>query len=490
MKKFGMYVIFLAIIMSFSMPVFAATTFDDYASDFWAYEALDSLIDVLRIEGYSRHARMNSYEIGIAIVRLLQFMQQTAQYAVEPVPSYQFGNNQELDMYRLVEAYNDAVELERRLTNNEIGKLLRLTGEFGYELRILGYQIKQKPGHLNFENQFLASRETDSFVLPSQIQSSSDRLLSLNEEQVVYVPPVSEVESDTIINDLSFFEVEQRNPRSKISQLSDIWFIEEPDFTNVIDGELYSNKDLSLSAAYHKLIESEEDGLVTDLASLTLQYTPLPDLVVEGLYSQNLARADGMAMQLGINWTVGGFVLGGTVRSRQPGYRPFIDGEEFASSGYALSLSTKNINVNTEIERLSSRSSPEDPDVIATSIDLSYDLPNFIVVSAGIRHVDDLKAVSQITSPSVASVGVEVPIPQGRFRLGITSESSSNLLFPASDDESDVNDSFTKKTTEVGLSYLLGNETSVKFNYQFIDFNSLSGEQKSNVATAEFSIRF
>ena len=110
---------------------------------------------------------------------------------------------------------------------------------------------------------------------------------------------------------------------------------------------------------------------------------------------------------------------------------------------------------------------------------MSLDWADLFTLSAGVRLRDSLTGEGE--KPLVTSLGVTVPINEGQMQLGMTQQWKSFVLEGDSlgDDES--------TTTELELSYRFKNDSSLRFNYRFIDF---SGMEPGTEAEAAFSIKF
>ena len=173
-------------------------------------------------------------------------------------------------------------------------------------------------------------------------------------------------------------------------------------------------------------------------ASIIGEYLINQDLVLEGQYLHNLAQPfDAGVLQFGARGRIGNITLRGLVQTPE-------DEEEGAKA----------------------------------SLDITYTTPNSILIKAGYNA--NLKTVSQLGfASSSATIGVDIPIPQGRIMLGLEQTKSQE---GSGSDQGDQAADQTKAS--IGFSYDLTNEVSFKLDYRLIDFSDV------NKALAEFSIRF
>lgn len=173
-------------------------------------------------------------------------------------------------------------------------------------------------------------------------------------------------------------------------------------------------------------------------ASIIGEYLINQDLVLEGQYLHNLAQPfDAGVLQFGARGRIGNITLRGLVQTPE-------DEEEGAKA----------------------------------SLDITYATPNSILIKAGYNA--NLKTVSQLGfASSSATIGVDIPIPQGRIMLGLEQTKSQE---GSGSDQGDQAADQTKAS--IGFSYDLTNEVSFKLDYRLIDFSDV------NKALAEFSIRF
>ena len=182
--------------------------------------------------------------------------------------------------------------------------------------------------------------------------------------------------------------------------------------------------------------------------------------------------------------SLGGVEVTGALRPAPAGSQASLESSSSITTegaGYGISLRMGDVALRTDLAL--------DPQKVSTSVDLSWGWADLFTVSAGYRQGlrlrEDVK-LDEETAPLVASLGVMVPINRGQVHLGMTqewnfSELEGNSLRPG---ELDMGAS----TAELGLSYDLQNDSSLRFNYRFIDFSDI--EESGTEAEAAFSIKF
>lgn len=178
---------------------------------------------------------------------------------------------------------------------------------------------------------------------------------------------------------------------------------------------------------------------------------------------------------------IGGLEVSGSLRASNLGSQsrevPESGDSEEAEAGYGISMRVGDVALSTTVDL--GVDSQLVPKTASTSLDLSLDWADLFTLSAGVRLRDSLTGEGE--KPLVTSLGVTVPINDGQMQLGMTQQWKSFVLEGDSlgDDES--------TTTELELSYRFKNDSSLRFNYRFIDF---SGMEPGTEAEAAFSIKF
>lgn len=218
----------------------------------------------------------------------------------------------------------------------------------------------------------------------------------------------------------------------------------------------------------------EPRSLWTGQLSSTTHYLPPPSSLV----APEPAPDQSTPLQ------VGGLEVRGALRPGQP-----LDDSSAADAvaGYGISVKMGDLALKTAVDVAVDQQLI--PKVASTSVDLSLDWSDLFTISAGYKKQDSLDQDGSL--PTAASLGVVVPITSGKIHLGVTQEWKFNWQGgnPSGGDELPKG---TKNTAELGLSYDFKNDSSLRFNYRFIDFGNV--EQNLNNqdygAEAAFSIKF
>ena len=182
--------------------------------------------------------------------------------------------------------------------------------------------------------------------------------------------------------------------------------------------------------------------------------------------------------------SLGGVEVTGALRPAPAGSQASLESSGSImteGAGYGISLRMGDVALRTDLAL--------DPQKVSTSVDLSWGWADLFTVSAGYRQGLRLREDVELgegTAPLVASLGVMVPINRGQVHLGMTQEWNFSELEgnPSRPGELDMGAS----TAELGLSYDLQNDSSLRFNYRFIDFSDI--EESGTEAEAAFSIKF
>lgn len=491
----------------------AASTLAELPEDHWIYDAIASIaasdhlpnIELKLDDGLTR------YEAAMVVASFIQHIEQR-----EPIHTQRFGVSKDMLFSDLVARYNQRVPQGQGFTTQEIDTLHKLTYEFHSELRVLGYSF-QDLGNNNASTGTIARRIEEVFLAERQLMFSEEAFRNATRGREVSSTTIGE---QSIYGDLAAGEsltsengevqnkslwissttgLALRPPLETWESLGGQWQgVLTPDIAlgavsdqqYALDNRVPFGEDFSVGASY----QLDEEGAPI-IASVGGQLALLPELIVEGQYSHNTETQLGAGlMQLGATVRLGELEVGGSYRARQQGYQELDSDLSGEGHGYGFSLKLGDLAVSTARDQVE-----EEQDMFTTtSFDLSYGLPNSMLLRAEYRQVEsELKTLGELGTPTTASVGLDIPIPQGRLRLGVSSEmgsnsQSDNIIGPSSFDSDSSQDLGTRKTASVGLSYLLEGDASLQLNYKLIDFDGLqsSDEQKSNVAVAEFSIKF
>lgn len=180
--------------------------------------------------------------------------------------------------------------------------------------------------------------------------------------------------------------------------------------------------------------------------------------------------------------SLGGFEVTTALRPAPSGSQSSIESSSSSTAeggGYGIALRMGDVALRTDLAL--------NPEKVSTSVDLSWAWADLFTLSAGYRQGLRLKedAESEDEAPVVASLGVVVPLNRGQVHLGMTQEWNFADLEgnPMRPGELGMGTS----TAELELSYDLKNDSSLRFNYRFIDFSNM---ESGTEAEAAFSIKF
>ncbi len=492
----GRWFLTVLILICFAVPA-AGSSFVRLAEDHWAYDAVKDLASLEEFTVQPLSHAANRYDAAVAVAEVIQELDVTESRSIQ-----RFGTSRDVDLDYLISSYELRYRDGESLPAQAVKSIFRLTAEFARELEVLGYSLKDEqptvmidtPAFQRAEEVFRFERELvyaadDVESVGREIESVPDRSLwitgypAVGTQNLILNGRVSRDEISLPVEPVSVVERDNWLDRERASE------------TAPLGGQIRLTKDLLLEASFQRRSEADDaDGL----AGIGGQYFLTPDVSLEGQYLHGTETDLGSgAMQLGATVKLGSFEVGGSVRAMQPGFRP-LDSEKpvDSGSGYVLSVRHGDLAVSAGREEL--RLDEGGQTRLTTSLDFSYGLPNDIRLTGGYRQVDsELKTLAELGTPTSTSLGLDIPIPHGRLRFGMTAESLYQEVLSdgsaVSLSEDGKGEPITRKTAEVGLSYLLGGETSLQLNYKLIDFNSFDDpdrDQKSNVATAEFSVRF
>lgn len=488
-----------------STPVLANQASSVVEGD-WIHSALVELQAGRSIPDFSIGSEMTRYQGAMLVAKLIQYID-----GQESSGFRRFGVSKDILLAEMILEYNNRIADSQRLTALHIELLYQLSYEFLAELEVLGYAVTDysiiasysrntltllSDRRLTYSDDALVTAKNmsgNALVTPSPAEEASEFPLSATS----FYSALSEVklvttESEPIASGESFWD--SLKVASNIGVATESSAVGSKDG---VEGNIPLGKDLLLGASYVPLPSGDEDSS-PGIASLAGQYAVTPDVTLEGRLLHNTeTQTGGGGMQLGATVNFGEMEVSGIYRALQSGFQSY-NGYASPSVGggqsYGLSLKLGDLSLRTEYDRFAWADFPE-PRLTSTSIDVSYGLANSVLVNAGIKHIDSEDNVaSELGIPNVATIGVEFPIPRGRFSVGVRSESGASGVSSVSlDDEEAQLDSLTRKTAELGLSYTINSDTSLRFNYQFIDFSNVDqrvDEQAKNVASAEFSVKF
>lgn len=422
----------------------------------WIYDAVEYLNEHETLTSTQGIRSLNRYQVALAVADIIQSLDPNRPQLVQ-----RFGVSRDVYLKDIVRQYNRSVDTEQRLSDEYVNVLSKLAVEFKEELVVLGYAVQDASELL----------QTD----PSQ----KVLLASARNPKAILIDEQPKPSFST-----SHFPVYFRD---RYQYLYDM--LDEEGFNKdiTLNSQIPLSEDFVLGASL-TLHETEEQLQVPGMAGLGGKYLVNNDLILEGQYLHNLDSPLGSGLfQLGATVKLGELELGGILRSLQSR----LENEEPQSrAGYELSLRMGDLLVSTGRDP-SNSSLGQNNSLYTTSVDLKYGMANSLLFSAGYQIESELKNVNELGNPSVTSLGLDIPIPQGKIKFGLTKEKALGY-----EDDSEPSlepggqgDLGSKQTALVGLSYALSNEADLKLNYyRLVNFDDLSSN--SHDYTAEFSLRF
>lgn len=493
---------FLTVLILFCLAVPAAgNSFVRLADDHWAYEAVSDVaaLEEFSVEPLSLSA--NRYDAAVAVAEVIQELDVS-----EDRPIQRFGISRDVDLEHLVTSYELRFRDGEPLPTEAVKSIFRLAAEFSRELEVLGYSLRDNHQAVMMDSPAL-QRAEEVFRFERELVYAADsaevdsREAAPVQDRSLWITGYPAVGTRNLVLSGGLSRDDVTLPAETVSGVErDNWLERErAEVSTALGGQVPLTSDLLLEASFQRRDDADDSDGVAGIGG---QYFLTPDVSLKGRYLHGTERDLGSgAMQLGATVKLGAFEVGGSVQTMQPGFRP-LDSEEAVDggAGYVLSVRHGDLSVSAGREELRLDEAGETR-LTTTSLDFTYGLPNDIRLSGGYRQVDsELKTLAELGTPTSTSLGLDIPIPHGRLRFGMTAESLYQEVFADGSisgtsalNEDGRAEAITRKTAEVGLSYLLGSETSLQLNYKLIDFNSFDDpdkEQKSNVATAEFSVRF
>ncbi len=492
--------LFSGIIFILVSVVAAAGSFSSFPDGHWVYEAVGSLAESSVIDE-DVPEQLNRFEVALLLSRALQQMERS-----EIDSNQRFGVSRDVSLSDIVLQYNKSVTAEEQMQTADVDWLRKLALEFRTELEVLGYAVRDDdtgvsaspfsaPTGLGYDPVVRENLRRPYMTTSGQLLFGFHSPVAEEPEQEVVNRELRVLQPGQVpdLNAGSLAMVPWNRPEG-VPVSAAIQFEDGP---KVAESRIPLGSDLLLGA---RLVEEPtEEGL--GIAGVSGQYFISPDFSVEGEYLQNTETSFGSgAVSVGATVRLGDLELGGVVRSVQPGFQDMYGSENpLGATGYGFSLRVGDLVLNTmRDERVLWDASDERQ--VTTSLDLRYNLPNSASISAGFRQTDsDLRPISELGAPSMTTLGFDLPIPQGRLRLGLASEwgvegtSERGDFWEASSGLTRSGESYSRTTATVGLSYAFDGDTAFQLNYKLIDFSGFDAstdEQKSNMATAEFSIRF
>ena len=476
-------VIGLFLVFFLSSGAFGAS-FTSFPEGHWVYEAMGSLAETSVLDE-AVPTTMNRFEAALLLSQAFQHMEQT-----DDEPYLRFGVSRPVTLADMVLQYNRSVPTNERMADDEVNWLTKLALEFEAELEVLGYALTEASNGRVSPFSSVPGLGYDPVVrenLRRPYLAASGGLLYGSGS----IDTAFEEEAVSVSRDLRITEPAQRPDLNGInySGLAMVpW--NQPSSDDPTLGLIPISSDFLFGP---RVVDDQATG--QSQGGFAGQLLVAPGISLEG---EVMADPEGNfangTMSLGATVRLGEVEVGGLVRTNASDLG--LVGSENLGTAYGLSVRLGDLVVNTTRDEQPSLTTV-DQRQITTSLDLRYSLPNSAAITAGFRQTDgDLRSINELGAPSMTSVGFDLPIPSGRIRLGVASEwgLDPNRAAAANLDESGGgSESYSRTTTSLGLTYSFDTDTSFNLNYKLIDFSGFDGsteEQKSNMATAEFTIRF
>ena len=341
--------------------------------------------------------------------------------------SRRFGVSQNVYLDSMIFSYNQRVEPELAFTANQVELLYRLVLEYAEELEILGYAIQDFK--LLYAQNFAEPQKGGLFAERKLLYS--EQVLAAarkNAEQSVAI----ESSDETLYTQAVIAEIvpEPMSPR------------------NLWTGQ-FSSPGLLPSASSFSMLEAVEEG------NNPIQ---IGSVEVSGALRPS---------------SIGGSARDGDLSSESP--------ED--SAGYGVSVRVGDVALETALD-LSVDRELLVPKATSASLGLTWDWSDLFTLNAGVSRRESVENSDEDT-PLVTSLGVVVPINRGQVHLGMTQEWNSANLGGNSLSNEEV--TMSKSEAELGLKYDFKNDSSLRFNYRFIDFSNM---EPGTEAEAAFSIKF
>ena len=431
-KSIVVVLIILIFAISGSIVIASSPSGVSVVTQDWAYQAMEDLGQGRQIPGFTVPTEMNRNQGALLVARLLQHLS-----GEDHLESRRFGVSQNVYLDSIIFSYNQRVNPEQELTANQVELLYRLILEFRPELEILGYAFQDF-----------------NFLYDQGWQKANDGLFA--KRPLLY--------SEQALSAARKLEEERLGPNRTLMLSQTSAQVEEPEVPEIYVQSL------------------EPRSLWTGQVSSQVRNLPP--------YSSFVVQEPEPEPSPSINF--GGIEVTGGIRPVPSGTQP-VENSPVIEGGAAYGISVKvgDLALKTAVDHLVTDQS-QTTKITGTSVDLSLDWADLFTFSAGYKQLEVPRDLSdwENVPPLVTSLGVEVPITRGTVHLGMTQEWPKFSLEEGnqdSDDESNKSPLQAKNIAELGLSYEFKNDSSLRFNYKFIDFNDV---EPDHGASAAFSIKF
>lgn len=422
-RKFGLVAVFLILFLAVQAPVAASSP----AS--WPSLTQDWVHSA--IEELGRGRDIPGFEIPPEANRnqeallVARLLQHLS--GEDQTQSRRFGVSHNVYLDSMIFSYNQRVGIDQAFTVQQVELLYQLVLEFGEELEILGYAIQ--------DFKLLSAQ---GFAEP-QGGLFTERKLLFSDQALAAARRAAE--QDAIKNESTVTVVQAQTMIAEI--------LPEPiEPLSLWTGQFSSTRFLPASSSF---------------------------------------KASEPTVEVGPSLQIGGVEVSGGLRqvTSAPSLDPAESNTEVSDSGagYGVLMRVGDVALNTALDLGVDRDSLV-PKTASTSLDLRWDWADLFTLSAGVRQGLRLGQGEPIT-PVVTSLGVTVPISRGQVHLGMTQQWNSSLV--GGNELLDDELTMSASAAELGLSYQFKNDSSLRFNYRFIDFSNM---EPGTEAEAAFSIKF
>ena len=345
----------------------------------------------------------------------------------DSMQSRRFGVSQNVYLDSMIFSYNQRVEPQLAFTASEVELLYRLVLEFAGELEILGYAIQ------DFKILY-----AQSFAEPQAGGLFTDRTLLYSEQVLAAARKNAEQSSVALVS-----RGEAIPSRTVVAEL-----VPEPvSPRNLWTGQFSSPGFLPVPSSFSMIEPVTEENSSVQIGSVE----------VSGALRPRTANSSTSLES--------------------------VDASSEGGAGYGISMRVGDVALETAVD-LSVDRDLLVPKATSTSLGLSWDWSDLFTLSAGVSRRDSVED-DGTGKPLVTSLGLVVPYNRGQVHLGMTQEWNSLEVGGNSLPHEEL--AMSASAAELGLTYDFKDESSLRFNYRFIDFSNM---EPGTEAEAAFSIKF
>lgn len=328
----------------------------------------------------------------------------------------------------------------------------------------------------------------------------------------------SKSSTELIISDFRSTEATESLPSSP--QEEDFFSLKERDKYLVGDNVVRLNDRMEIGATVVARPNSSSNVEASNgIGAIGGSVQVTPGIKVSGEYAGNVGKngSSPAAVNWGALWQLSEVELGAKYRSVQPGFDPLLDAalpEQGGTRGYDFTVRVGDVLIRTSRDTVESLAEELKELQVVHSLGISYGIGEDTVIRADYSYTD----VPMQEAKRRAAIGVGVDTPKGSLEFGLKYEdeadlettklgkrgASAGVKYPVPWAEETIlqadlaveEEEGQSTTTSLSLGFVFQKDASILVGYKMIDFNGAmeNGEEtesgSSNVATAEFSIRF